>query len=67
MVLRNSPEPLTKVTLNLFAADVERLKARFPDRHSTYLRHLLRAHLRRQDAEVSAGAAELADEIDIDD
>jgi len=66
MALRKSEEPLTKVTLNLFARDVERLNELYTRRYTTYIRHLVRAHLTRSDAALAATGAKLASEIDLD-
>lgn len=67
MTLRKSVEPLTKVTLNLFASDVERLNELYTRRYTTYIRHLVRAHLTRSDATLAAAGSALSSEIDLDD
>jgi hypothetical protein len=38
-------EPLTKVTLNLFAKDVEWFRYRYPEGYSEYIRDALRQHI----------------------
>lgn len=67
MALRKSIEPLTKVTLNLFASDVERLNELYTRKYTTYIRFLVRAHLTRSDANLAAQGAALASEIDLED
>lgn len=65
MPIKKSKEPLTKVTLNLFTKDVERLKQLHSEKHTTYLRQLLRAHLARVDASIASGGTDLAKEINL--
>ena len=67
MALRRSNEPLTKVTLNLFTRDVERLNELYTRQYTTYIRHLVRAHLTRSDAALASAGANLSAEIDLDD
>lgn len=65
-MIRKSEEPLKKVTLNLFAKDIERLQQLYPQKHSTYLRKLLRAHLTRVEQNIAEGGTSLASEITLD-
>lgn len=67
MTIRKASEPLTKVTLNLFTRDVERLNEVYTKRYTTYIRQLVRAHLTRHDAALAAQGASLSTEIDLDD
>ena len=64
MPLLVSPEPLIKVTLNLFKADVDRLRELQPRNHTTYLRNLLRAHLNRLTIALERSGGDLSGEID---
>ncbi len=66
-MLRKSEEPLKKVTLNLYAADVERIRQIHPNQPLTYLRKLLRAHLVRVERSIEAGGTDLANEISLTD
>jgi hypothetical protein len=45
-----SDEPLTKITLDLYTRDVQRLKDLHGYGYSTVVRRLVRAHLRAVDA-----------------
>lgn len=64
MTRRRISEPRTKVTMDLFTADVERMKALYPDAgYTTAVRMLIRQHLRALDRQ---GVAMLDTQAELD-
>lgn len=68
MTRRQSSEPLTKCTLNLFSRDVERMQAMYPGvGYSVAVRQLVRAHVMKVDAQLAARMDEsLLEELEVD-
>lgn len=68
MAKRKSPEPLKKVTLNLYERDVERMEALYPKAgYTVAVRELVRTHVMRVDSARAAVLDEsLVDDIDLD-
>lgn len=66
MPAKRSQEPLTKITLNIFTSDYDRLHYLYNDNFSRFIRHLIRAHLTRTDAAIAAEGEKLVNEINID-
>lgn len=67
MAKRRSSEPLVKVTLNLFAADYERLGELYQEMDkATVIRLILRNHVQRVTEKVAKATETLAPEIDIE-
>lgn len=68
MTRRASPEPLVKVTMNLFSRDVEKMQALYPKAgYSVAIRQLVRAHVLKVEAKASARMDEtVLEELEVD-
>lgn len=68
MSRRSNTEPLTKVTLNLFSKDYERLQAMYPQVGATVaIRALVRQHVNRVEAKTSAMIDDSGLDIELED
>lgn len=69
MSRRKAPEPLTKVTLNLYSSDYEQMQAIYPQVGATVaVRELVKAHVAKVRARLIKASGPLDDfEIDVPD
>lgn len=68
MSRRRESEPLTKITMNVYERDYERMKALYPKAGATVaIRQLIRSHVMKVEAKTAAALDEtLVSELEVD-